>query len=65
MLVEGQIIGGTVQGIGGGLFERIAYDSEGQLLTGSLMDYMVPTASDVPDMRSRTSIRLRRSIRSA
>jgi aerobic carbon-monoxide dehydrogenase large subunit len=50
MLVEGQIIGGTVQGIGGGLFERFAYDSDGQLLTGSLMDYMVPTASDVPDI---------------
>jgi carbon-monoxide dehydrogenase large subunit len=50
MLVEGQVIGGTVQGIGGGLFERFAYDSEGQLLTGSLMDYMVPTASDVPDI---------------
>jgi aerobic carbon-monoxide dehydrogenase large subunit len=50
MLVEGQIIGGTVQGIGGALFERLAYDSEGQLLTGSLMDYMIPTASDVPDI---------------
>ena len=50
MLVEGQVIGGTVQGIGGGLFESLAYDSEGQLLTGSLMDYMVPTASDVPDI---------------
>jgi carbon-monoxide dehydrogenase large subunit len=50
MLVEGQIIGGTVQGIGGALFERFIYDSEGQLLTGSLMDYMVPTASDVPDI---------------
>ncbi len=50
MLVEGQIIGGTVQGIGGGLFERFAYDKEGQLLTGSLMDYLAPTASDVPDI---------------
>ena len=50
MLVEGQIIGGTVQGVGGGLFERFAYDNEGQLLTGSLMDYLVPTASDVPDI---------------
>ncbi|HZT52433.1 MAG TPA: xanthine dehydrogenase family protein molybdopterin-binding subunit [Stellaceae bacterium] len=50
MLVEGQIIGGTVQGVGGGLFERFAYDEEGQLLTGSLMDYLAPTASDVPDI---------------
>ena len=32
MLVEGQIMGGTVQGLGGGLFERFAYDAEGQLL---------------------------------
>ena len=50
MLVEGQIIGGTVQGIGGGLFERFVYDQQGQLLTGSLMDYMAPTASEVPDI---------------
>ena len=50
MLVEGQIIGGTVQGVGGGLFERFAYDKDGQLLTGSLMDYLVPSASDVPDI---------------
>jgi aerobic carbon-monoxide dehydrogenase large subunit len=50
MLVEGQIIGGTVQGLGGALFERFAYDGEGQLLTGSLMDYLAPTASDVPDI---------------
>jgi len=50
MLVEGQIIGGTVQGIGGALLERFVYDAEGQLLTGSLMDYMMPTASDVPDI---------------
>jgi aerobic carbon-monoxide dehydrogenase large subunit len=50
MLVEGQIIGGTVQGVGGGLFECFAYDDEGQLLTGSLIDYLAPTASDVPDI---------------
>jgi aerobic carbon-monoxide dehydrogenase large subunit len=50
MLVEGQIIGGTVQGVGGGMLEGFVYDSEGQLLTGSLMDYLAPTASDVPDI---------------
>ena len=50
MLVEGQIIGGTVQGMGGALLERFVYDGEGQLHTGSLMDYLVPTASDVPDI---------------
>jgi aerobic carbon-monoxide dehydrogenase large subunit len=50
LLVEGQIAGGTAQGLGGILFEDIAYDAQGQLLTGSLADYMVPTACDVPDM---------------
>jgi len=51
LLVEGQIAGGTAQGMGGILLEEIAYDAEGQLLTGSLMDYLVPTANDIPDMQ--------------
>jgi carbon-monoxide dehydrogenase large subunit len=51
MLVEGQIVGGAVQGLGGALLEEFAYDADGQLLTGSLADYMLPTASDVPAMR--------------
>jgi len=51
MLVEGQIIGGAVQGIGGALSEAIAYDAGGQLLSGSLMDYALPFAADMPDMR--------------
>src|SRR5208283_1051325 len=50
VLVEGQITGGTAQGLGGILLEEIAYDPEGQLLTGSLADYLVPTACDVPEM---------------
>ena len=50
LLVEGQIAGGTTQGIGGALLEELPYDSEGQLLAGSLAEYLVPTASDVPDM---------------
>jgi carbon-monoxide dehydrogenase large subunit len=50
LLVEGQIAGGTAQGLGGILFEDIAYDPEGQLLVGSLADYMVPTAGDMPEM---------------
>jgi len=49
LLVEGQIAGGTAQGIGGILLEEIGYDADGQLLTGSLTDYLVPTASDIPD----------------
>jgi aerobic carbon-monoxide dehydrogenase large subunit len=50
LLVEGQIAGGTAQGIGGVLLEELPYDGEGQLLAGSLADYLVPTATDVPDM---------------
>jgi carbon-monoxide dehydrogenase large subunit len=51
MLVEGQIMGGVAQGLGGVLLEAIAYDANGQLLSGSLMDYALPTASDIPAMR--------------
>jgi aerobic carbon-monoxide dehydrogenase large subunit len=50
LLVEGQIAGGTAQGLGGILLEEIAYDAQGQLLSGSLADYLVPTASDVPGL---------------
>src|SRR5215469_6430932 len=50
LLVEGQIAGGTAQGIGGALLEDLVYDTEGQLLSGSLAEYLVPTASDVPDI---------------
>ena len=47
-LVEGQVHGGIVQGIGQALYERTVYDEAGQLLTGSFMDYAMPRASDVP-----------------
>jgi carbon-monoxide dehydrogenase large subunit len=47
-VVEGQIAGGTVQGIGGVLFEHLAYDDDGNPLTTTLMDYLLPTAPDVP-----------------
>jgi carbon-monoxide dehydrogenase large subunit len=49
-VVEGQIAGGTVQGIAGSLFEEIAYDDDGNPLATSFMDYVVPTAAEVPDM---------------
>ena len=49
-LAEGQLIGGMAQGIGQALLERHVYDETGQLLTGSLMDYAVPRATDVPDV---------------
>jgi carbon-monoxide dehydrogenase large subunit len=48
MLVEGQIHGGAVQGLGGILCEAIAYDANGQLLSGSFMDYAMPIAADMP-----------------
>ena len=51
MLVEGQIHGGAVQGLGGILCEAIAYDANGQLLSGSLMDYALPGAIDIPDIK--------------
>jgi carbon-monoxide dehydrogenase large subunit len=50
MLAEGQIVGGVVQGIGGALAEAIAYDAEGQLLSGTFMDYAMPVATDVPSI---------------
>ena len=48
MIVAGQIHGALAQGIGEALGERLVYDREGQLLTGTLMDYAVPTAGDLP-----------------
>jgi carbon-monoxide dehydrogenase large subunit len=48
MLVEGQIVGGAIQGIGGALLEEIKYDSQGQPVTTSFMDYMLPTVRDFP-----------------
>jgi carbon-monoxide dehydrogenase large subunit len=48
MLVEGQIHGGLAQGIGQALWEELVYDENGQLITGSLMDYVVPKAHQFP-----------------
>ena len=47
-LVEGQLIGGVAFGIGNTLHESLDYDAEGQLLSGTLMDYALPVAADVP-----------------
>jgi aerobic carbon-monoxide dehydrogenase large subunit len=47
-VVEGQIAGGAVQGIGGVLFEHLAYDEHGNPVTTTLMDYLLPTAAEVP-----------------
>ena len=52
MLVDGQIHGGVAQGIGGGLAEEIRYDDQGQLLTGTLMDYAIPRADELPPIET-------------
>lgn len=49
-LVKGQIIGGMVQGLGGALLEELAYDNDGQLLSGTFMDYLLPTSCEAPDI---------------
>jgi carbon-monoxide dehydrogenase large subunit len=47
-LAAGQLVGGIAQGVGEALFERVAIDADGQILTGSLMDYALPRARDIP-----------------
>ena len=51
--VEGQIQGGTTQGIGIGLWEEMLYDDQGRLLNPGLLDYRMPTALDVPEIETR------------
>ena len=51
LTLKGQLVGAVVQGLGGAFMEHLAYDDNGQLLTGSLADYLVPTASDFPKIR--------------
>ncbi len=48
IVVEGQVHGGVAQGIGGAFFERLVYDEEGQLINASFMDYLLPTAAEIP-----------------
>jgi carbon-monoxide dehydrogenase large subunit len=50
MIVDGQVHGGVAQGIGAALFEELIYDEEGQLLSASLVDYVIPSAPEVPLM---------------
>src|SRR6266478_151156 len=52
LIVEGQVHGGVAQGVGGALYEEMVYDEQGQLLTGSLMDYLIPTAMEVPPLET-------------
>jgi 2-furoyl-CoA dehydrogenase large subunit len=51
LLAEGQVLGGLAHGAAAALFERHLYDADGNLLTGSFMDYLVPTAADLPTPR--------------
>lgn len=50
MIVEGQVQGGVAQGIGGALYEHLVYDEAGNLVSGSFMDYLIPTACELPDI---------------
>jgi carbon-monoxide dehydrogenase large subunit len=49
-VVDGQIAGGVAQGIGAVLYEKTVYDEQAQLQTGTLMDYLIPTAAEIPDI---------------
>jgi carbon-monoxide dehydrogenase large subunit len=52
LIVEGQIQGAIAQGLGGALFEQVVYDDAGQLVTGTLMDYALPTATAIPPLET-------------
>jgi aerobic carbon-monoxide dehydrogenase large subunit len=52
MIADGQLSGGVAQGIGGAIYEEIIYDSNGQIITGTYMDYLIPTAFEIPDVVS-------------
>jgi carbon-monoxide dehydrogenase large subunit len=52
LTLHGQAIGGVVQGLGGAFMENLVYDASGQLLTGTLADYLIPTATDYPRIRA-------------
>ena len=52
MIVEGQVHGGVAQGVGGALYERVAYDEAGQILNASFMDFLMPYATEVPTIET-------------
>lgn len=54
LTMHGQVVGSIVQGLGGAFLEHLVYDENGQLLTGSFADYLLPTASDFPNIRAIT-----------
>jgi carbon-monoxide dehydrogenase large subunit len=52
LTLHGQVLGATVQGLGGAFMEDLAYDGDGQLLAGTLADYLIPAAADFPNIRA-------------
>ena len=52
MIVEGQIHGGVAQGVGGALYERMAYDEDGNLQNASFMDFLVPYCTEIPTIET-------------
>jgi carbon-monoxide dehydrogenase large subunit len=55
MIVEGQVHGGIAQGVGQALLEGAVYDKDGQLVSGSFMDYSMPRAHDLPSFKVETT----------
>ncbi|HSH74339.1 MAG TPA: xanthine dehydrogenase family protein molybdopterin-binding subunit [Longimicrobiales bacterium] len=56
VIVEGQVQGGVAQGIGNAFYEQLVYDDNGQLMNASLIDYLLPTATDVPTIETDHSV---------
>jgi carbon-monoxide dehydrogenase large subunit len=56
MLIEGQIHGGVAHGIGQALYEQVAYDAEGQLLSGTFVNYALPTAAELPNFETDRTV---------
>ena len=56
MIVEGQVHGGIAQGVGQALLENAVYNSDGQLVAGSFMDYTMPRADDLPSFKIDTTV---------
>ena len=56
MIVQGQVHGGVAQGIGQALYEHAIYDENGQLVTGSMLDYTVPNATQIPDIETAHTV---------
>jgi carbon-monoxide dehydrogenase large subunit len=49
-IVDGQVRGGVAQGVGAVLYERSSYDESGQMTSGTFMDYLIPTVSEIPEV---------------